>query len=104
MTAFRTLTLISAVAAAGVGAFLGTSRIADASPTTSARVVSLRSRDVAVFGGVQCIANIEAGQRHLLCQRRPRRTARYEVAVYPRNIVVFKMGYPDDPVYVTPRR
>jgi hypothetical protein len=46
----------------------------------------------------------DASPRHLLCQRRPRSRARYEVAIYPGSIIVYKMGQPDNPVYVTPRR
>ena len=66
------------------------------------RAAFLQAGDIAIFGGVQCIANIEGGRKHLLCQRRPRSKARYEVAVFPRSILVYRMGRPDDPVYVTP--
>jgi hypothetical protein len=103
MVTLRTLTFVSAVVAAGVGGFLGTSRLAEASAATATRVVSIRDQDVAVFGGVQCIANVEGGHRNLLCQRRPRRTARYEVAIFPSRILVYRMGNPD-PIYSTLRR
>ena len=79
--------------------FAGPRTDSRAAPERSARLVYLKSGDVAVFGKVQCIANAEAGARSLLCQRRPRRRARYEVAVSPTSILVFKMGNPD-PVYV----
>ena len=66
------------------------------------RVVTLRSQDIAVFGGVQCIANSEAGSRHMLCSRRPRSRARYDVAIFPRSVIVYRMGNPDNPLYATP--
>jgi hypothetical protein len=84
----------------GVGCYFGSAQIANSA--SDRRVVTLRSRDIAVFGGVQCIANTEAGYRHMLCSRRPRGQARYDVAIFPKSVIVYKMGEPDNPLYATP--
>jgi len=76
-----------------IGAFLTASPTANGA--SRSKLVYLRFGDIAIFGGVQCIANSEAQAKHLLCQRRPRATARYEVAVYPRTIQIYKIGNPD---------
>ena len=56
--------------------------------------------EIAVFGKVQCIADVEGGVKSLLCQRRPRSRARYETAIFP-SILVFRMGNPD-PIFTAP--
>jgi hypothetical protein len=85
----------------GVGGYLGSAQIANPASSRS-RVITLRSQDVAVFGGVQCVGNVEAGYKHMLCSRRPRSKARYDVAIFPRSVVVYRMGNPDNPLYATP--
>jgi hypothetical protein len=104
MTARRiSILVLPVLAAAAAGTYLGVSRAARASPSRTQRVVYLRYNDVAVFGGVQCIATAEAGYKYLLCQRRPRASAPYEVGVTRDGIDVYKLGSPD-PVYVTPHK
>lgn len=51
---------------------------------------------------MQCIATIEARFRHFLCSRRPRSRAQFDTAVFPRHVIVYKMGDPDNPLYATP--
>jgi hypothetical protein len=89
------------VVGAAIGGYLGSSQLATGA-SERARVVTLRDQEIAVFGGVHYIANTEAGLRHFLCQRRPRSKARFEAAVFPGGIAVYRMGNPD-PIYVTPR-
>ena len=96
----RFASIFFAAFALGAGAYLATTQIAASSPARS-RTVTLRFGDVAVFGKVQCIATAEARVKHLLCQRRPRRTARYEAAVFPDAIEVFRVGNPD-PIFTAP--
>jgi hypothetical protein len=67
----------------------------------SARTVTLRRGDVAVYGKVRCLATIEAGAPYFLCSGRPRARARYEAAIWPSGINVFRLGNPD-PIYSTP--
>jgi len=43
----------------------------------------------------------EGGAPYFLCSRRPRTRARYEVAIWPDGINVFRLGNPD-PIYSTP--
>ena len=94
--------LIGCVLILGVGAggYFGSAQVAGSA--SRGRVVTLRSQDIAVFGGVQCIANSEAGSTHMLCSRRPRSRARYDVAIFPRSVIVYRMGNPDNPLYATP--
>jgi hypothetical protein len=84
----------------GAGGYFGSAQIANSA--SARRIVTLRSQDIAVFGGVQCIANTEARYRHMLCSRRPRGQARYDVAIFPKSVIVYKMGNPDNPLYATP--
>jgi len=86
---------------AGLGSYLGSARLAG-STSTAPRTITLRSQDVAVFGRVRCSANVEARTPHFLCSKRPRAKAKYEVSIFRESIVVWKMGFPDDPVYTTP--
>jgi hypothetical protein len=103
MTARRISIVLPMLAAVTAGTYLGLSRAARGSPNPAQRVVYMRYNDVAVFGGVQCIATAEAGYKYLLCQRRPRSSAPYEVSVARDSIAVYKNGSPD-PVYVTPHK
>jgi hypothetical protein len=104
MTAHRTsVVVVPLLAALAAGTYLGVSRVAKGSPNWTQHVVHMRYNDVAVFGGVQCIATAEAGYKYLLCQRRPRASAPYEVGVTRDGIEVYKIGSPD-PVYVTPHK
>jgi len=89
------------VAAAGAGVYLGFAQGAG-SATDRPRVFTLRSQDIAVFHAVQCIANVEAGYSHFLCSGRPRSKAKYDVAIFPSSVAVYKMGRPDKPLYTTP--
>jgi hypothetical protein len=67
----------------------------------AARTFTFRRGDVAVYGNVRCLATIEGGAPYFLCSRRPRTRARYEVAIWPDGINVFRLGNPD-PIYSTP--
>jgi hypothetical protein len=69
--------------------------------TAPARTFTLRRGDVALYGNVRCLATIEGGAPYFLCSRRPRTRARYEAAIWPGGINVFRLGNPD-PVYSTP--
>ncbi len=97
----RYLIVLLVIAAAGAGVYLGLAQGAG-SATESPRIVTLRSRDVAVFRGVQCVANVEAGYSHFLCSGRPRSKAKYDVAIFPASVLVYKMGRPDQPLFATP--
>ncbi len=55
-----------------------------------------------MFGSVQCIANTEAGAKHFLCSKRPRARSKYDTAIYPGDVVVFRMGNPERPLFATP--
>ena len=69
--------------------------------SASARAFTLHRGDVAVYGKVRCLATIEGGAPYLLCSSRPRTRARYEVAIWPDGVNVFRLGNPD-PIYSTP--
>ena len=97
----RSGTAFAVVLSFGLGVYLGATQLAGSAPTRP-RVITLRSQDVAVFGGVQCLANTEAGRRHFLCSRRPRTRSRYDTAVFPSSVAIYRMGRPDDPLFVTP--
>jgi hypothetical protein len=97
----RFLIVSLAVTAAGAGMYLGLAQGAG-SATDSPRVITLRNQDVAVFRGVQCVANVEAGHGHFLCSGRPRSKAKYDVAIFPASVVVYKLGRPDQPLFATP--
>ena len=96
----RFASILFAAFALSAGAYLAATQIAASAPART-RTVTLRFGDVAVFGKVQCIATAEARVQHLLCQRRPRRTARYEAAIIADEIEVFQLGDPD-PIFTTP--
>ena len=68
---------------------------------SSARSLTLRRGDIAVYGNVRCLATVESGAPYFLCSRRPRTQARYEAAIWPGGIDVFRIGNPD-PIYSTP--
>jgi len=65
----------------------------------SADVVTLKSGDVASFEELQCTAGVEAGLDSFECQRRE--GAKYEAAIFRDNILVWKVGNPDDPIFST---
>jgi hypothetical protein len=59
----------------------------------------LEGADIAVFGGVQCTAGVEAGSPSFLCEKR--QGARYQAQTYADSINVWRIGNPDDPVFST---
>jgi hypothetical protein len=65
----------------------------------SSNVVTMNAGDIAVFGPVQCLANVEAATPEFLCQRR--QAPQYQASIYADNILVWKVGNPDDPVFST---
>lgn len=85
-----------------VGSYFGSAKIAQStSSASSARTITLRTGDVAVYGNLRCLATFEGRTDYFLCSRRPRARARYEAAIRPSGINVFRMGNPD-PIYSTP--
>lgn len=96
------LVLIVAALGVAVGAYVASSRTAQsASSATSARTFTFRAGDVALYGNLRCLATFEARIGYFLCSRRPRARARYEAAIRPSGINIFRMGNPD-PIYTTP--
>lgn len=89
MTRLRRLLAMGALALVIVGAAAG----------ASSNVVTLNASDVAIFGPVQCTANVEAATPEFLCQRR--QTPQYQASIYADNILIWKIGNPDDPIFST---
>jgi hypothetical protein len=73
--------------------------LVSAAAGASSNVIALNAGDVAVFGPVQCSAGIEAGSSNFLCERR--QAAKYQTSIYADNILVWKVGNPDDAVFST---
>jgi hypothetical protein len=92
-----TAALIVAVVSAGYAA----SAYSAESAASRHQTITLRSQDIAVFGSVQCIANVEGRIKHFLCSRRPRARSKYDTAVYANDVIVFRMGNPDEPLFAT---
>jgi hypothetical protein len=103
----RRLLLVVVIVLAGVAAYIAVRSdeanevVPSRTAATPARTFTLRRGDVAVYGKVRCLATIEGGAPYLLCSSRPRTRARYEVAIWPDGVNVFRLGNPD-PIYSTP--
>jgi hypothetical protein len=87
------------VAVVAICVVLGGGAIALAGQHHQARVVQLRAGDVAVGAGVRCQVTEEAGVPLLLCSRNPRSRSPFDVALTGSSVIIYKAGYPDDPLF-----
>ena len=92
----------------GIGAYFGSAQMAG-SANVPPRTVTLRIRDVAVLGQMQCVAVSESrsspmkpGAYYMRCSKRPFNQSRYHADVFPDGVVVWEKGK-FDPLYTTPR-
>ena len=53
---------------------------------------------------IRCDVNAEAGSTYLSCEHVPFSHARHEVRFFANNILVYRLGHPDNPVWSTPGR
>ena len=86
------LAVIAAVAVAGAG-------IGVAAADSTRRVIRLHPGDIVTAGGLRCSYQLEARTPEFLCSRAPRARSPFEVSIFRDSVAVFKMGYPDDPVF-----
>jgi hypothetical protein len=62
-------------------------------------VITMQPTDKAVFGDVECTAQVEATSPEFLCNART--APKFQVSVFSNNILVWKVGNPDTPIYST---
>lgn len=72
-----------------------------AAPAAAGRVFTGRMGDVfrVPTAVTQCVVSKEAGAPNVICRHLPTAEARYSVVFYRDNVLVYRNGRPDDPVF-----
>jgi hypothetical protein len=98
----RLLFLLSLPLLLAVAFLLGrATRPATASAARTGHVYSGRLGDVFSVraAAMRCAVSAEAGAADVLCSHLPTTRARYQVVYFKDNLLVYRVGRPDDPVF-----
>ena len=94
----RSIVYVKALALALIVAAVGAAAAA-AVTHHHGRTIRLQPGDVVMGAGVRCVLDREAGVPRLLCSRVPRARSPFDVELTRDWVTVYRMGYPDDPVF-----